>query len=72
VAPVALLVKVRLLPAQSDEGDAFAVTEAGATLTVTAAVVAVVEPHELVAVTVYIPALEAVTAKADGFCAVEE
>jgi hypothetical protein len=72
VAPVALLAKIRLSPAQSDVGDAFAVTEAGATLTVIAAVVAVVEPHELVAVTVYIPAFEVVTAKADGFCAVEE
>jgi hypothetical protein len=40
-------------------------------ITVTEDVVAVVDPQEFVADTVYIPALEVVTAKADGFWLVE-
>jgi hypothetical protein len=49
---VAELVNVRLLPAHSVVAETFALLIDGVVFTVTEDVVAVVEPHELVAVTV--------------------
>lgn len=52
VAPVADPFKVRDVPVHTGFGDALALTEVGATFTVTTDVVAVVEPHVFVAVSV--------------------
>jgi hypothetical protein len=52
------------------EGDVKLLTS-GVGLTVIDDVVAVVDPHEFVADTVYIPAFEVVTANADGFWPVD-
>jgi hypothetical protein len=62
---------VRLAPEQKLVGDALAETDVDVVFTVTEDVVAVVEPQELVADTVYIPAFEVVTANADGFWPVD-
>jgi hypothetical protein len=49
VAFVPAPVKVSVLPEHKGLGDALALTEVGVALTVTAVVVAVVVPHELIA-----------------------
>lgn len=59
-------------PEHNDEGEAFALTDVGTLLTVTDEVVAAADPQALLAVTVNTPPLEALTAKADGFCELEE
>lgn len=66
-APAADDVSVRFAPSLSGLGAAEAVTDVGATFTVSTLVVAVAVPQLLVAVIVYIPAAPDAAAKAVGF-----
>lgn len=71
VASVAEPVSVNVLPEHNVVADAEAETEIGVLLTVTLAVVAVVLPQLLLAVSVYTPAEAGVTTKPAGLRSVE-
>ena len=68
---MAVPVSVRVLPAQSVVADGVAVTVVGLVLTFTVAVVAIVLPQLLVAVSVYMPAEAVLTVKPAGLRSVD-